>query len=515
MDWIWAASLVGLFFFFALGAIVGSFLNVVVYRLPRGENLVVPSSACPKCGTKLTWRENLPIIGWLMLGGRCRFCRSKISPEYPLVETLVAVLFGSVFALWFMDPSIFEIGGLIDTGAWTPEWAEVNRLTRVWPMVTLVLYLLASLVAITLIDARTFMIPLEIPWLAGLLGLIVHPALAAYIQANGGLDARRFVRPEQAELVHAWIIPGASGPWLGLAIGGICGIAISCILLRLKILPTSFADYEAWEKQAIEQEERQKALAETADLPVEDPSAEPVKGILTRTLLLTGPAIALMALGASVGMRLAGKPNEGMLVGLLVGLLIGIVLRNRYVNAALDSEEGASLDPMWVQYPHARREVLKEILFLLPAILLGLLGFWLARPDGPLGQSLADPPLWLYALGGSLLGILVGGGIVWGVRILGSLAFGKEAMGLGDVHLMAAVGACLGWIDPLLAFFIAPFFGIAWTIASVVLSRFIKREGSALPYGPHLAAATVVVLLAKPAVEAGLGWIMANPIDIP
>jgi len=349
----------------------------------------------------------------------------------------------------------------------------------------------------------------------GLLGLIVHPALAAYIQANGGLDPRQFVRPDQAELVHAWIIPGASGPWLGLAIGGICGIVISCILLRLKILPTSFADYEAWEKQAIEQEERQKALAEAADSPPEDQSAEPVKGILTRTLLLTGPAIALMALGASVGMRLVGKPNEGMLVGLLLGLLIGIVLRNRYVNAAIENDDGVSLDPMWVQYPYARREVLKEILFLLPALALGLLGFWLASPDAPLGQSLADPPLWLYALGGSLLGVLVGGGIVWGVRILGSLAFGKEAMGLGDVHLMAGVGACLGWIDPLLAFFIAPFFGIAWTIASVVLSRFIKREGSALPYGPHLAAATVVVLLAKPAIEAGLGWIMASPIDIP
>ena len=80
MSWIWAASLTGLFFFFALGAIVGSFLNVVVYRLPRGENLVFPSSACPKCGTNLTWRENLPIIGWIMLGGRCRFCRSKIFP---------------------------------------------------------------------------------------------------------------------------------------------------------------------------------------------------------------------------------------------------------------------------------------------------------------------------------------------------------------------------------------------------------------------------------------------------
>ncbi|XHC27290.1 prepilin peptidase [Phycisphaerales bacterium ac7] len=150
-----------------------------------------------------------------------------------------------------------------------------------------------------------------------------------------------------------------------------------------------------------------------------------------------------------------------------------------------------------------------------PCIALGGLGFWLASPGGPLGATFAEPILWLYALGGSLLGLLIGGGVVWAVRILGSLAFGKEAMGLGDVHLMAGVGACLGWIDPVLAFFIAPFFGIGWTIASVAISRFAKREGSALPYGPHLAAATVLVLLAKPAIEAILGWIMGEPIDLP
>ena len=170
---------------------------------------------------------------------------------------------------------------------------------------------------------------------------------------------------------------------------------------------------------------------------------------------------------------------------------------------------------MWVQYPHARREVIKEILFLAPAFILGGLGYWLATSAGPLALAFENPPLWAYSLGGALLGALIGGGVVWIVRILGSLAFGKEAMGLGDVHLMAGVGACLGWVDPLLAFFIAPFFGIAWTIGSVVLSRFIKREGSALPYGPHLAAATVLVLLAKPLVESGFGWIMGAPIDIP
>ena len=293
------------------------------------------------------------------------------------------------------------------------------------------------------------------------------------------------------------------------------------MLLRLKVLPQSFSDYEEWEKQAIASEEAAKA----SQTPMTDDSPgaalgagdarDMLRDVLVRTMLLTGPAIALMALGASVGLRMGGRPTEGMLVGMCVGLLIGIVLRNRHVNAAEAEGSNGSLDPLWVQYPHARREVLKEILFLAPAIALGAIGFWLTSAGGPLGPSVAEPSLWLGAMGGALLGALIGGGVVWAVRILGSLAFGKEAMGLGDVHLMAGVGACLGWIDPVLAFFIAPFFGIAWTVGSVVLSRFGKREGSALPYGPHLAAATMLVLLAKPVVEIGLGWILGEPVDLP
>ncbi len=62
-------------FIFALGACIGSFLNVVVWRLPRGESLVNPPSHCPKCNKRLRWYDNLPVIGWIKLGGRCRDCR--------------------------------------------------------------------------------------------------------------------------------------------------------------------------------------------------------------------------------------------------------------------------------------------------------------------------------------------------------------------------------------------------------------------------------------------------------
>jgi leader peptidase (prepilin peptidase)/N-methyltransferase len=74
------------------GLIVGSFLNVVAYRLPRNESLVAPGSHCPSCATPVKPYDNLPIVGWLLLRGRCRACQAQISPRYPLVEALTAVL---------------------------------------------------------------------------------------------------------------------------------------------------------------------------------------------------------------------------------------------------------------------------------------------------------------------------------------------------------------------------------------------------------------------------------------
>jgi leader peptidase (prepilin peptidase)/N-methyltransferase len=75
-----------------LGACVGSFLNVVTWRLPRQESILWPGSHCPKCGTTLRWLDNLPLLSWLLLRGRCHHCRAAISVRYPLVELLTAGL---------------------------------------------------------------------------------------------------------------------------------------------------------------------------------------------------------------------------------------------------------------------------------------------------------------------------------------------------------------------------------------------------------------------------------------
>jgi leader peptidase (prepilin peptidase) / N-methyltransferase len=491
---IWSSSITGLLFVFALGAIVGSFINVVAYRVPAGLGLVLPPSACPKCETRLTWRENFPILGWLWLGGKCRFCRSTISPQYPLIELIVALLFASLYALWYMQPSVFSLMGL-DGRAMRPEFTA-DGLMRTWPVFVAILFLIGALVSITLIDAKTFMIPLSIPLIASAVGIVAHTGNAIWIQATrGGLRAGETV----------WAIPTVSGGWLGAAIGAAGGLVIANVLLRLQILPVSFADYADWEKS------HQSTLAAAGSTDHKAPAASgpPLRVVLLRTLYLTGPAIALMLVGFTLALPI-GKPIQGMVAGAAGGLLVGLFLRR------LVPDSGTSdADPVWVQYPHARREMVKELLFLLPTIGLAVVGFWLARNGGPLAEWFESPPLWLRALGGSVMGYLAGGGLIWGTRILASFVFGKEAMGLGDVHLMAAVGAVLGWVNPILAFFTAPFFGLAWAAASVLFKRFLPRIGSALPYGPHLAAGALVALYFKPLYDALLSLIGGGVVHLP
>lgn len=93
---------------FILGASIGSFLNVVVYRLPAGLSLVHPPSRCPKCMHRLGKRENMPVLGWLLLKGRCRHCKAPISARYPLVEALAGILF--VITFWAFGWSWQTVG---------------------------------------------------------------------------------------------------------------------------------------------------------------------------------------------------------------------------------------------------------------------------------------------------------------------------------------------------------------------------------------------------------------------
>ncbi|MEP6903880.1 MAG: prepilin peptidase [Actinomycetota bacterium] len=95
----------GYIFVFAFGAVVGSFLNVVIHRVPNEQSIVFPNSACPKCKNPIKPYDNIPILSWLILGGKCRNCKEKISPRYPAVELLTALLF--VLTFWAIGFTAF------------------------------------------------------------------------------------------------------------------------------------------------------------------------------------------------------------------------------------------------------------------------------------------------------------------------------------------------------------------------------------------------------------------------
>ena len=140
----------------ALGSVIGSFLNVVIHRLPRNESLVHPRSRCPKCGDQIPGWLNVPILSWIALRGRCRCCKAPISPRYPAVEALTALLF---VALALLEP----------LGA---------RLVAHWALA-------AALVAVTFIDLEHQIIPNSITFPGIALGL----ALSFVAPPPGWLDA--------------------------------------------------------------------------------------------------------------------------------------------------------------------------------------------------------------------------------------------------------------------------------------------------------------------------------------
>ena len=143
-----------------VGACVGSFLNVVAWRLPRQESIVLPASHCPRCGSRLRWFENLPLLGWLLLRGRCGHCGAAIASRYPLMELFTA-------GLW--------VAALQAALAGTPSGLGPGPGT--WPLAIGGWLLLSWLLPLTLIDLDRLWLPEPLCRNGLLLGLIVSGAI--------------------------------------------------------------------------------------------------------------------------------------------------------------------------------------------------------------------------------------------------------------------------------------------------------------------------------------------------
>jgi len=131
---------------FILGLVIGSFLNVCIYRIPEGKSIVSPPSSCPSCGSRIRWYDNIPVLSYLMLRGRCRSCGERISIQYPLVELTTAVLSVLLF---------LRFGVSID--------------------MLYFLVLTCSLIVISVIDIRLKLIPVRLCYFCMLFGMALSP----------------------------------------------------------------------------------------------------------------------------------------------------------------------------------------------------------------------------------------------------------------------------------------------------------------------------------------------------
>ncbi|RMG36439.1 MAG: prepilin peptidase [Planctomycetota bacterium] len=319
-----------LVFLFLYGAVLGSFLNVCIYRIPQfatvraaWAGLWNPPSRCPRCGRNILLVDNIPIIGWLKLRGRCRFCRRRISVRYPLIELFNGLLFVALY------------------------WAEIP---------------------------------------AGYLTTITDSGLYTPLGPRGVPGSFWF--SDVAILHWRYVYHGVMLEAL---------LAASFIDIDLRIIPDA----------------------------------------------VTIPA---------------------MLIGVLGAFAVGRVY----------------LVPVWFQDPSLVSAAMK----LLPT------SWPLPLSTGAVPQWCRAHPHW-HGLSVSVAGLLVGGGVVWLVRLLGFWILRQEAMGFGDVILMAMIGSFVGWQPVLVVFFLAPVCALLAVAASVLVRR--ERE---IPYGPYISLATLLLLLA-------------------
>jgi leader peptidase (prepilin peptidase) / N-methyltransferase len=210
---------------FATGAVVGSFLNVVIARVPKGQSVVSPGSRCPRCGNPIAWFDNIPILSWLLLRARCRKCGLPISVRYPLVELITGIL----------------------------AVAIVRQQGATWTALAYFAFL-AILLALSYIDLDSWLLPHQITWPLLALGLVSplwNPAVTyaeAGIGAAAGFAAfaavalfgEKILKRDTMGWGDVWLL-AAIGAWLGwqallpvILLSAVQGAAVGTLLLATR-----------------------------------------------------------------------------------------------------------------------------------------------------------------------------------------------------------------------------------------------------------------------------------------
>lgn len=464
-----------------LGACVGSFLNVVIYRWPRDLSIRRPArSFCPACQVSISWYDNIPILSYLLLRGRCRRCQVPISLQYPLVEAATALVFLMTYDALFVSP----------------QRDGVMYLPMDWPMLLAHWLLWAGLIALSVMDLEAYMVDIRVTWFITAAALVLHtiwPPLL--IQGPFGMG---------------WLRPGVTQAGVALAVSA--GMLLSYALLLRS---------------------RAEASTEANEAPLESPAAAAVavgeaQGGGSGWLLLMVPVAMIVGYELAVILapnpplwfsiqeaQVAGYPLPVRLWAGMAALFIGLVLAASQPQPQADAE---IVEAIQSEAPESRRNALSELMLLAPPIVLGIvallaLHFVPATRDGFLRALQWSPygswrPVW--GLTTALSGWVIGGAIGWGCRIFFTLLFGKEALGLGDVHILAAIGAVAGWPVAFLSFFLAA----PLTLLAIVVIRF-RRQSRALPYGPWLALAAIIAAVCQDRVlnYFQVRWMLEGPLQ--
>jgi leader peptidase (prepilin peptidase)/N-methyltransferase len=245
------------------GSVIGSFLNVVVYRVPARRSIVSPPSACPHCGSPVRGYDNIPVVSWLVLRGKCRDCHAPISVRYPLVELGTALLFAAV-ALVFIPTFVPSAVSLI-----APVGPEYSLAAGILVLAAF-LYLASISIALSLIDLDTHTLPSRLVLPSYLVGVVLLGA-AAVIDGRWGALATAFIGGGALFLLYAilaFVRPGGMGlgdvrlagvlglflgwqGWESLVVGGFAAFVLGGVfgvvqLIRRRATRTSGIPFGPW-----------------------------------------------------------------------------------------------------------------------------------------------------------------------------------------------------------------------------------------------------------------------------
>ena len=401
--------------------------------------------------------------------------------RYPLVELATALLFVMTYDAMFVSDMRSGV-----------SWMGAD-----WPLLIGHWLLWSGLIALSVMDLEAYLVDIRITWLLSAVGVVMHtfwtPNLSTF-QPGG------------------WIRPGVEGS--GFAIGVTLGLFVTAwVSLRSRTEPPL---EQCTDEPVIQTETTVAPKSPVAGHIVLAMAIALVTGYM---LLLIEPAYAgVLGLG---GDQTGAAVSEQFAVGgarLLAGcalLFVGLAMVAGEPQPEADVE---IVEAIQAEAPDSRRVVISELLFLSPALAVGvgillLCGLVPAVREWLLCALIWEPvselkPVWGMSTG--LAGLVVGGAIGWVTRIGFTLVFGKEALGLGDIHIMAAIGAVAGWPVAFLGFFIAA----PLTLLALVAIAF-RRQSRALPYGPWLALGAFIMFIHMDHVLRYLGvrWLFETTLE--